>query len=181
MKHYSVMYKALTHLLAYPDERYAVDVNRCMATLQEGYPQATESLTDFTAFALANPISMLEEAFATTFDFDPDCSLELGWHLYGENYERGNFLVKMRGYLREYNLPESSELPDHLSHVMAVLGCMGEKEAHDFAVHYVIPGVKKLATGMAKKETPFRSLIACIQRVLQENHALTTGGNPHEH
>ena len=38
----------------------------------------------------------LQELYTRTFDWNPDTSLEIGWHLYGENYERGEFLVEVR-------------------------------------------------------------------------------------
>ncbi len=41
-----------------------------------------------------------EELYTRTFDLNPVCALEIGWHLFGEDYERGAFLVRMRDQLR---------------------------------------------------------------------------------
>ena len=68
--------------------------------------------------------SALEEAFTGTFDVNPACALEVGWHLFGEEYARGMFLVRMREELRKYGLAESSELPDHVSHVLAIVNAI---------------------------------------------------------
>src|SRR6266568_3182701 len=56
-----------------------------------------------------------QELYVQTFEFNPACTLELGWHLFGENYERGEFLVRMREQLRRHGIAESNELPDHLT------------------------------------------------------------------
>ena len=48
---------------------------------------------------------------------------------FGEEYARGMFLVRMREEMRKYNLAESVELPDHISHVLAVVAAMPDDEA----------------------------------------------------
>jgi len=39
-----------------------------------------------------------------TFDINPACALEVGWHLFGEDYMRGQFLVRMREELSKYEI-----------------------------------------------------------------------------
>ena len=58
---------------------------------------ARGELTAFLDWAEPRPAVELEELYAATFDSSDDCALEVGWHLYGEAYQRGVFLVEMRG------------------------------------------------------------------------------------
>ncbi len=44
----------------------------------------------------------VEEAFTRTFDVNPACALEVGWHLFGEEYTAAMFLVRMREELRKH-------------------------------------------------------------------------------
>ena len=74
-----------------------------------------------------------QELYVQTFEFNPACTLELGWHLFGENYERGEFLVRMRDLLRRHGIAESTELPDHLTHVLALVGRLDHEEAAELA------------------------------------------------
>jgi nitrate reductase delta subunit len=56
-------------------------------------------------------VTDLEEFYTRTFDINPVSALEIGWHLYGEQYERGAFLVKMRELSRTLGVEESTSLP----------------------------------------------------------------------
>ena len=84
--------------------------------------------------------------------------LEVGWHLYGEDYHRGAFLVRMRGLLREHGVPEETELPDHLTHVLPVLGRLDDARAEALARGYVLPALVKMLDGFGEKRNPYRQL-----------------------
>ena len=78
----------------------------------------------FGAYSEPRDLHELEETYARTFDINPACALEVGWHLFGEEYARGLFLVRLRGEMREHGVEESSELPDHITHVLALIAAM---------------------------------------------------------
>ena len=48
-------------------------------------------------------------------DINPECTLEVGWQLYGEDYNRGAFLVRMRAWMRSVGVEERGELPADLA------------------------------------------------------------------
>jgi nitrate reductase molybdenum cofactor assembly chaperone len=149
-------FDALAALLAYPGREYFTSVRKCQELLAD----------DPGSLALVGPMSMeaLQELFIQTFDLSPVCTLELGWHLYGENYERGAFLVRMREQLRECGLLESDELPDHLTHVLAVLGRMQPEAACGFASRFVLPAMAKMLEGLKDKQNPFENVMKAIWR-----------------
>jgi nitrate reductase assembly molybdenum cofactor insertion protein NarJ len=111
----------------------------------------------------------LQEMFIRTFDMNPDRSLEVGWHLFGENYDRGTFLVKMRQQLRRFSIAESGELPDHITHVLAVLGRMPAGEAEEFAVACVFPALEKMCAGFDDKKevSPFKNVLDALAGLLR--------------
>ena len=94
------------------------------------YPVGDETrtvLADFPGFEQLGSTE-LEELYTRTFDINPVCSLEVGWHLFGEDYNRGAFLVRMRGLLREHGIEEGAELPDHLESVLRVLDAFVKRD-----------------------------------------------------
>ena len=100
--------ESLAPVFQYPRADYQDRVAECRATLAAVAPAL---LPDFEAFAAgirALTAARLEELFTQTFDLSPVCCLEVGWHLFGENYERGEFLVRVRQELRSQGIPESS-------------------------------------------------------------------------
>ncbi len=93
----------------------------------------------------------LQELYVQAFEFNPAATLEVGWHLFGENYERGEFLVRMRGELRRHGISESSELPDHLTHLLPLVARMDRDEAARLAGESLLPALAKIrnaATGV---------------------------------
>ncbi len=144
-------------LLSYPGPDYLERLRDCMA----GAP--SPHLEEFAQSIDGLPREAIEELYTQTFDWSPATTLDIGWHLFGENYDRGDFLVKLRGALRTYGLPESHELPDHLSHVLPLLDRLPEDERGSFAAKFVQPALEKLSDGLAKIESPFLPLLLCVR------------------
>ena len=160
----------LASLVGYPGEQYLSNAVLCLEALAENDPEAASPLGDFLAQTRNSSLEELQELYAATFDFDPACSLEVGWHLFGENYERGEFLVKMRGELRRLGLAESAELPDHLTHALAALGRMEPQEAADFATACLFPALDKMRVGLKGKSNPFENALLAVSHVLDHRY-----------
>ena len=167
MSHLPKLLDALSRLLCYPDEHTVQTAELLYVVLQDELPEAAEEAARFGAFVEQHELWEVEESYTRTFDVNPACALEVGWHLFGEEYARGMFLVRMRVELRKYALSESVELPDHVSHVLAVLAAMSADEAERFAVACVVPAVKKMDVALATKDAPYRHVVACLAAVLK--------------
>lgn len=105
-----------------------------------------------------------QELYVQTFEFNPACTLEIGWHLFGENYERGEFLVRMRAELRRYGIPESTELPDHLTYLLALISQMEASEAAELAGQFLLPALGKIREAL--KDSPYLAVIAAVEAKL---------------
>ena len=168
MSHVPKVLNALSRLLNYPDEHTVQTAEFLFVLLQGEIPEASQAAADFGAFAEQHELWEVEEAFTRTFDVNPTCALEVGWHLFGEEYARGTFLVRMREELRKYQLPESTELPDHIAHVLAVVAAMPDDKAARFVRACVQPAVEKMNHALEGKDSPYRYVIACLASVMTE-------------
>lgn len=146
-------YDLLARLFEYPDESY---VERCR---QAG-------LEEFAAQMAKLSTPQIQEQFIATFDWNPATALDLGWHLFGEQYARGEFLVKTRDLLRRYGIQESTELPDHLTHILPLLARMDPAEGEPFAREFVAPAIAKLVAALDQKRTPFALLMRAVRQAL---------------
>jgi nitrate reductase assembly molybdenum cofactor insertion protein NarJ len=106
-----------------------------------------------------------QELYVQTFEFNPACTLEIGWHLFGENYERGEFLVRMRDQLRRHGIAESTELPDHLTHLLPLIGRMAYEEAAELAGQFVLPALAKIRASL--HDNPYSAFIRRIEEKLE--------------
>jgi nitrate reductase molybdenum cofactor assembly chaperone len=153
------IYERFAKLFEYPGEDYHANAERCLATLRPEHSDAAASLEEFCASTRNLSTDDLRELFTRTFDLNPICTLELGWQLYGEDYQRGEFLVKMREQLREYDLRESGELPDHVTHALVLLAHLEPDEAAEFAGGYLLPALDKMRTSWREDRNAFAALL----------------------
>lgn len=160
------IHAALADLLAYPGEDFHKQVKATAALLRTTQPDAAGHLDRFSEQIAGLSSQQLEESYTRTFDINPVCCLEVGWHMHGDNYDRGDFLVRMRKYLRELGLEEGLELPDHLTHVLPIVGRLPEDEGDDLARQSVAPAVHKMHDGLAGKKNPYEQVLLAVMQVL---------------
>ncbi len=188
--------RPLRVLLSYPDDQTIEAAELLYVSLQSELPEAAKHISKFGAFLDQHDLCEAEEAFTGTFDVNPACAPEVGWHLFGEEYARGMFLVRMREQMRKFGIEETSELPDHITHVLSVIAAMPHSEAQRFVRACVEPAVRTMRRGIEEKPTPYRHVVACLDEVLshfwgrgrspsddseqsqQDEHAVSAGIDP---
>ena len=114
-------------------------------------------------------VSNIEELFTKTFDMNPDSCLDLGWHLFGEGYDRGDFLAKIRGRLRENNITEKIELPDHLSHLLQLLSVQENNQGDELVLKTIYPALLKIKPAIDEKNL-FSNALLALEQFLKENY-----------
>lgn len=164
------LYDLLVALLAYPDDGWRRRFENARRNFTAAAPEAAQFLALFLRETGAHSTEQMQELFTSTFDMNPACSLEVGWHLFGEDYARGKFLVRMRQEMRKHGVEESSELPDHLAHVLAVLGRMDQPEADELAQACVLPALEKMLSGVAGRNNPYENVLKAVRSVLETRH-----------
>ena len=164
----------LATLFHYPTEGYLDNAVRSFEALAAGSHEFIEPFAKFLEQVHSLAVEDLQVLYTTTFDLDPVCSLEVGWHLFGENYERGEFLVRMRGELQRLGVKESTELPDHLSHALEALDRMEPDETADFAAACLFPALDKMIAGIKDKSNLFENLLLVATHLLELLYARST-------
>ena len=164
------LYDHLADLLDYPRPGYVAKLEACHRAVAEAHPDSTGKLAALLEQAREWSVERAQELFSRTFELNPLCSPEVGWHLFGENYERGTFLVWMRVQLRHFGLAESTELPDHLTHVLPVLGRLEPAEANEFSATCVLPALQRMLDSLKDKQNPYENALHVIADVLRARH-----------
>ncbi|MCC7176248.1 MAG: nitrate reductase molybdenum cofactor assembly chaperone [Bryobacterales bacterium] len=150
----------LARLLEYPGPDFPELVRACAR------PEAGRDLAAFAGAMGALSVAQAQELYIQTFDWNPDTTLDISWHLFGENYDRGEFLVKMRQRLRRYGVAESTELPDYLPRVLALVERMPEDESARLTGESLMPAMAKIAEALGKTASPYLHLIRAAERLL---------------
>ncbi|MEW5983164.1 MAG: nitrate reductase molybdenum cofactor assembly chaperone [Acidobacteriota bacterium] len=161
--------EALAHLgslVSYPDGDYRTRLDALLAGLAGDDPEAVRHLERFAERLDGLSTADLQELYTRTFDLNPLCALEVGWHLYGEDYQRGAFLVRMRKALRDHGIPEDGELPDHLASMLRLAARLEPDETARLTVHALLPALDKMLGSIEKAESPFLPLVTAIRHLL---------------
>jgi nitrate reductase delta subunit len=169
----SLTLEALAPLLEYPTKDYHMLAEACAASIDDkdletisGGQTVSRHVATFVEKVKKLSIEEVEELYTRTFDLNPTCSLDIGWHLYGEQYARGNFLVTLREALRNHGIDEETELPDHLPSVLRLVARSGEEESSDLAGSKVHPALTKMLTAFKDENNPYASLLLSVQGIL---------------
>ncbi len=167
-------YEKLAALLEYPTEHPGPAVEACRAELDISYPAAAELLTDLQAYVTGTSLDMMQERYTNTFDLTPVCALEVGFHIFGEDYQRGAFLAHLRESQVEVGLGNDVELPDHLAVLLRWLARItGTEVCHDIIEECILPALAKMDECLADADNPYRNPLLAVTAVLE--HDLQSG------
>jgi nitrate reductase delta subunit len=156
----SESFDTLAELLEYPNHDW-----QWSSTLTS---EAQFDLKSFIDSVQALSISELQELYTRTFDLNPVCALEIGYHLFGENYKRGEFLANLRETEAPFDLGQQQQLPDYLPVLLRLLAKLNDKELHDSLIgECLIPGIDKMLAAFKDTENPYRLLLKAIRAELQ--------------
>ncbi len=155
----TAMWYALARLVVYPDERMHDDARAMLAAAHETPGAAAAS--EFLAVTGPMRTADLQEEYTAAFDFDPGCTLDLGWHLYGESPKRGALLATLREDMHRAGIPQSPELPDHLTQVLELVAREPEERAAPLAELF-LPAVGAIERRLAKRGSPYAHVLAAV-------------------
>ena len=98
----------------------------------------------------------MEELYTRTFDLNPVATLEAGWHLWGEHFERGRFLADLRGLQAQLGVDSGCELPDHLTVLLPTIAAAPDNtDLRDKCAM----AIEKILKPLEEQGNPYRHLL----------------------
>ena len=137
-------------LLDYPQPGVVEAARTCEALVTNDIPEAGKYMSDFRAFLEDTPPRQLEELFTTTFDLAPQCYPYVGYHLFGETYQRSMFLLGLKERYRPVGLEPKAEMTDHVAVMLRFLAAdPGSDEAQEIARDALLPALLRMTGQVA--------------------------------
>lgn len=170
------IYERFADLLEYPSTNWDTEVAACKK-LVSGH--GLELLTSFTTYCgEVNDLSSLQEIYTRTFDLNPVCTLDIGYHLFGENYKRGVFLANLHETEVPFELGQERQLPDYLPVLLRLLTKLDDEELCDsLIVECMLPALAKMLKALGDGANPYRHLLDTV-RIKLESEVVIDSSQP---
>ncbi len=154
----------VSHLLEYPGEETPGLAQRTAETWKEGpMAQAIQALAEWAG---KDPRGC-EERYTQLFDMSPRCTLNVGYHLFGEDYQRGLLLAYLQAELRNAGVEDEKDLPDYLPTLLRLLVNLEDPEDKTLLVErLIVPGLEKMTSELEGDKTPFSSILRALPELL---------------
>jgi nitrate reductase delta subunit len=112
-----------------------------------------------------------EELYTITWDLNPVAAPYIGYQMWGENYQRGNFMSNLNRELLNAGIDCDGELPDHLIPVLRYLAAAPEPlpellEIWPTALERISAALKKADAG-----NPYLHLLTLLSSVSSERRS----------
>ncbi|HXG94658.1 MAG TPA: nitrate reductase molybdenum cofactor assembly chaperone [Blastocatellia bacterium] len=162
------LYESLANLLEYPDESWGarLELGRQVVAIES--PELAPAFSDFYREIESLNLGALQERYTQTFDLNPVCTLEVGYHLFGENYKRGLFLANLQETEAPFELGQQNQLPDYLPVLLRLIVKLEDKELRDALIaECLLPAIEKMLAALGQSENPYTRLIETIHRALE--------------
>ena len=170
------LYEILASLLEYPGDEWDTLLERSGEWVSIKEPSVAAQFGGFRDRVLELPTSKLQELYTQTFDLNPVCTLDIGYHLFGENYKRGELLAGLRKTEAPYELGQAHQLPDYLPVLLRLLARLEDSELRQSLIGEVLlPALSKMLTALTQSDNPYRDLIDVISTALKD--AVPAGNN----
>jgi nitrate reductase delta subunit len=162
------LYEVLASLLEYPSRDWNTRVERCKQWLTVQEPELAVQFIPFQRKVRELSVERLQELYTQTFDLNPVCTLDVGYHIFGENYKRGELLAKLRETEAQFELGQADQLPDHLPVLLRLLAKLDDNELRPALIcEILIPALDKMIEALCPTNNPYRDLIEVINKALK--------------
>lgn len=152
-------YENLADLIEYPDTEWDAKIAAIAAD---------DLLREFSSRIATLSLSEVQELYTRTFDLNPVCALEIGYHLFGENYKRGEFLANLRETEAPFDLGQENQLPDYLPVLLRLLTRLKDEDLRSSLIsECLIPALDKMLASLKESDNPYRFLLEALRTTLQ--------------
>jgi nitrate reductase delta subunit len=153
----------LADLIEYPDGCYVGAIDACVEATAGS--DLAAPLQRFRSAMADAGVAAAQERYVEAFDFDPACTLDIGWHLLRDAPERGALLANLRGDLANAVVDERGELPDHLPALLRLIAREDESRGAALA-GFIAPAVAGVHERLRARANPYGDILEAIERLL---------------
>jgi nitrate reductase delta subunit len=160
------IYSSFADILDYPARPIAGQIDDCAAELALQFPEAHAHLTDFQNAMARKSLGQIQETYTNAFDLRPDCTTNLGYHLFGDDGRRGLFLAELKDRMEARGMAPGFELPDHISLVLRYMHTI-EEERSTLIEDCMLPAISRMVEILDATENPYKHALRALLSLFQ--------------
>jgi nitrate reductase delta subunit len=157
---------AFAGVFDYPSPETSKRAFECASLLKDR--RASSLMRSFNFYITGHPLERVAETYTRTFDLQPSCSPHIGYHIFGDGYRRGEFLVGLRRRCSELGIDPGHELPDHISVVLRLLARVGGNEEEDMVSLCLSPAIDKMLDSLVDEKNPYSWPLQALSYTIKE-------------
>ncbi len=166
LKHYTV----LSEIFKYPTPARSAFVDEWRKIVQMAVPGLMPKLDSFIEHIQQKTIARQQEYYIATFDVQALCYLDVGYVLYGEDYNRGVFLANMKNEQEKAGNNYGSELPDHLPNMLTLLPKLRDENlAEELVVSMMVPALEKMIESFQSAGNVYQGTLGILLRIMEND------------
>lgn len=163
-------YVLIAELFDYPSSDLPDKVDACINEISNKYPEIYGTLSNFKKHLEHLDLGKQEEYYSKTFYVNAQCSMDLGYVIFGEDYKRGEFLVKMKNEQRLAGHNFEIELADYLPNVLKLFHYHKKKDfIKELAYCITIPALKEILNKFKDTDNVYRELLVMLLSILEKD------------
>ncbi len=168
-------FQLLAGIFHYPSECLGKEVEHAAEAFREFDSPVATRLKEFRARLSALSTGNLQELYTHTFDVNPVCTLDVGFHIFGESYQRGTFLTQLRETEFACGMPEEKELPDHLPILLRLIPRLTDEELRESLVgECLLPALKRMQEALGESRNLYLPAIQAAMLLLEHEREMMT-------
>lgn len=158
----------LARCLEYPSEHTPSAARAAAERLAGDHPALARSLWELAVWLETTPSGEARERYTGLFDLNPVCTLNVGYHLFGDTYARGELLAGLAGELRRAGLA-SDDLPDFLPTLLRLLPRLDDAEDRGLLAALLLrPALERMVRELSDSTSPWGALLGALPAWLGE-------------
>lgn len=162
-----IIYTMLSRLLDYPDQELIDNLPLLHQVLDEDRSidaHERHVMNQFLDHLSAQGLMALQQNYVQTFDMQPEYSLHLTHHLFGDDRGRGPALVDLGEHYKSMGMAvQKGEIPDYLPLILEYVGTLDEMGARVFLAD-AGKVLMVLAANLEKTGNPYAPLVRLIEQ-----------------
>ncbi|HKS75437.1 MAG TPA: nitrate reductase molybdenum cofactor assembly chaperone [Terriglobales bacterium] len=172
------LHALFAEIVDYPRPQLESYVQECAVRLRDQSPETAGLLERFHEFQAGIPLGKLQEAYTSIFDMQPECTLNLGYQLLGDDWRRSILLFQLKEIYQARNFEAGCELPDQLSVVLRFLATAHDStEGAEIENDLLVPVLSRMAASIHLGESPYRWILQALLAWLGESRKAIEPGS----